>query len=198
MVVVEAAIWANSRDASVGSLPGRMGSMPRIRPPRRDELEALRWIERDAGRAFAAIGMAQIATEEPLSVAELEAFRTNGHAWVAVDARDRPIAYLLSSVVDGCAHIEQVSVAWLRARRGLGAALIEHLAAIARTEDRPALTLTTFRDVPWNAPYYQRLGFVIVEPADQGPELAALVSRESATILSDAPRVAMRRRLIGR
>jgi GNAT superfamily N-acetyltransferase len=170
--------------------------MPRIRPPRGDELEALRRIERDAGRGFAAIGMAEIANDEPLSVMELEAFRADGRAWVAVDAQDRPIAYLLSSIVDGCAHIEQVSVALAHARQGLGAALIEHLAATARAEDRPALTLTTFRDVPWNAPYYQRLGFVIVEPADQEPELAALFSRESVTIPSNAPRVAMRRLLI--
>jgi hypothetical protein len=78
----------------------------------------------------------------------------------------------------------------------VGAALIEHLAATARAEHRPALTLTAFRDVPWNAPYYERLGFVIVEPPDQGPELAALVRREAATIPSNAPRVAMRRPLV--
>jgi GNAT superfamily N-acetyltransferase len=167
--------------------------MPRIRPPRRDELEALRWIERDAGRAFAAIGMARIADDDPPSLTELEAFLASGRAWVGVDEHDRPIAYLLSSVVDGSAHIDQVSVISAHARRGLGATLIEHLATTALTEGRPALTLTTFRDVPWNAPYYQRLGFVIVDPAEQGPELAALVSRESATIPSDAPRVAMRR-----
>jgi hypothetical protein len=40
------------------------------------------------------------------------------------------------------------------------------------------------------------LGFLIVEPADQGPELAALVRREAATIPSNAPRVAMRRPLV--
>jgi GNAT superfamily N-acetyltransferase len=167
--------------------------MPRIRPPGRDELQTLRSIERDAGRAFAAIGMAEIAADEPPSLVELEPFRANGRAWVAVDAQDRPIAYLLSSVVDGCAHIDQVSVASAHARRGLGAALIEHLAAIARAEGRPALTLTAFRDVPWNAPYYERLGFVVVEPAHLGPELGAVVRRESARIPSDAPRVAMRR-----
>lgn len=48
--------------------------MARIRPPRRDELELLRSLERDAARAFAAIGMADIAADEPLPVAELEAF----------------------------------------------------------------------------------------------------------------------------
>ena len=160
-----------------------------IRPPRADELEALRAIERDAGRAFAAIGMEEIARDEPPPVAELEAFRAAGRAWVAVDERDRPVAYLLSSVLDGCAHVDQVSVAPSHARRGLGAALIDHLAATART----ALTLTTFRDVPWNGPYYERLGFTVVEPADQGLQLAALVRREAARIPGDAPRVAMRR-----
>ena len=101
--------------------------MPRIRPPRRDELETLRAIERDAGRAFAAIGMTEIAADEPPPLVELESHRANGRAWVAVDSQDRPIAYLLSSVVAGCAHIDQVSVATAHTGRGLGAALIEHL-----------------------------------------------------------------------
>ena len=103
--------------------------------------------------------MPEIARDDPGSVAELEPFRAGGRAWVAVDADDRPVAYLISAVVDGCAHIEQVSVAPAHARRGLGAALVDHLAAVAAAEGRAALTLTTFRDVPWNAPYYERLGF---------------------------------------
>jgi GNAT superfamily N-acetyltransferase len=139
--------------------------------------------------------MADVADDEPPSLVELESRRAQGRAWVAVDAQDRPIAYLISSIVDSCAHIDQVSVLSEHARRGVGAALIEHLAAIARAEHRPAMTLTAFRDVPWNAPYYHRLGFMIVEAPDQGPELAALVERESATIPSAAPRVAMRRPL---
>ena len=65
----------------------------------------------------------------------------------------------------------------------------------ARGEGRPALTLTTFSDVPWNAPYYQRLGFAIVEPSHQGFELAAAVARETRSIPGRAPRVAMRRPL---
>ena len=164
-----------------------------IRPPRRDELEALVGIEREAGALFATVGMAEIAQDDPGSRAELEPFRAAGRAWVAVDAGDRPVAYLLSSVVDGCAHVEQVSVAPAHARRGLGAALIDHLAAVAAADGLPAVTLTTFRDVPWNAPYYERLGFTVVAPADQGPELAGLVAEESERIPGDAARVAMRR-----
>jgi GNAT superfamily N-acetyltransferase len=139
--------------------------------------------------------MPEIAADEPPPLERLEAFRAKGRAWVAVDADDRPVAYLVSSIVDGCAHVEQVSVAPAHARRGLGAALIEHLAASASAEGRAALTLTAFRDVPWNAPYYRRLGFELLEPADQGPELAALVAREAVAIPGHAPRVAMRRAL---
>ena len=166
---------------------------PPIRPPRRDELEALVAIERQAGALFKTVGMPEIAYDDPGTVPELEPFRADGHAWVAVDADDRPVAYLISDVVDGCAHVEQVSVAPAHAHRGLGAALIDHLAAVAAAESRTALTLTTFRDVPWNAPYYERLGFRVVVPGDQGPELAALVAEEAERIPGDAPRVAMRR-----
>jgi GNAT superfamily N-acetyltransferase len=169
--------------------------MTTIRQPRRDELELLRSIERDAGRAFAAIGMTRVSADEPKPVEELETFRAAGCAWVTVDDDDAPIAYLLSAVLDNCAHIEEVCVAPSHARRRVGAALIEHLAAIARSEGRAALTLTTFRDVPWNAPYYQRLGFAIFEAPDVGPELSALVARETRSIPGRAPRVAMRRPL---
>jgi GNAT superfamily N-acetyltransferase len=164
-----------------------------VRRARRDELEALREIERDAGRAFAAIGMPEIAADEPLSVTELESFVRAGRAWVAVDASGHQVGYLLSAVVDGCAHIEQVSVAPAHARRRVGAALINRLDADAAAENLPALTLTTFRDVPWNAPYYARLGFVVLGPAEQGPELRALIERETSSIPGNAPRVAMRR-----
>jgi GNAT superfamily N-acetyltransferase len=169
-----------------------------IRRARSDELETLQEIERAAGVAFASVGLPEIAAHEPPSVAELESFVAAGRAWVAVDEVDRPMAYLLSALVDGCAHIEQVSVAPEHARRRLGAALIDRLAADAAVANRPALTLTTFRDVPWNAPYYTRLGFVALEPAQYGPELRALIELEGGTIPSAAARIAMRRRLTKR
>jgi|SRR6478752_3096471 len=153
-----------------------------IRRVRHEERERLLEIEREAGRAFAAVGMPEIARDDPGTVEEV------ADAWVAVDEDDRPVAYLTSRVLDGNAHIEQVSVAPSHARRGIGAALIDHLAA---TTGRP-LTLTTFRDVPWNAPYYERLRFHVFEP---GPELAALVREEAERIPGGAPRVAMRREL---
>jgi GNAT superfamily N-acetyltransferase len=134
-----------------------------------------------------------IAAHEPPSIAALERSVDVGQAWVAVTDRDHPVGYLLAATVDDCAHVVQVSVARAHAAQGLGAALIDHLATIAGQAGQPALTLTTFRDVPWNAPYYRRLGFEVLAPAAQGPELAKLVAHEAASIPGHAARVAMRR-----
>lgn len=165
-----------------------------IRPPAADELARLVAIEAAAGQAFADHGMPEIAADDPGSPAELEAYRAAGRAWVAADDGG-PVAYLVAAEVDGCLHIEQVSVDPAHAGRGIGAALIDHLAGAARADGRPALTLTTFREIPWNAPYYRRLGFADLPEAEWGPQLRALVGHEAEAIPGDHPRVAMIRRL---
>ncbi len=139
--------------------------------------------------------MPDIAAADPGSVAELEPYLAAGAAWVAVDDADAPIAYILTAAVDEGIHIDQVSVAPTHARRGIGAALIDHVAGLARASRRTALTLTTFRDIPWNAPYYARLGFRELAEQEWGPDLRARVAHEHAVIPGDAPRVAMSRHL---
>ena len=154
-------------------------------------------IERAAGEAFRGLGMGAIADDEPLPWDVLEGYRAAGRAWVAADGDDRAVAYLLVDAVDGAAHIEQVSVHPDAARRGVGRALIEHLASVARERGLTALTLTTFADVPWNAPYYARLGFRRLDEGDPGlTEGLRRISRdEAAHGLAAWPRVCMRREL---
>lgn len=76
-----------------------------------------------------------------------------------------------------------------------GSALVEHIAAWSRDRGHPALTLTTYRDVPWNGPYYVRRGFRILDDAELGPGLRAIRDDEAARGLDRWPRVAMRRDL---
>jgi GNAT superfamily N-acetyltransferase len=165
----------------------------RIRPPAHSELGRLIEIEREAGRAFADHGLPEIAADDPGSVEDLDRYRAAGAAWVAVDDRDTPVAYILTAEIDAGVHVEQVSVAPAHAGRGIGAALIDHVAGLARASGRAAVTLTTFRDVPWNAPYYARLGFRELPEEEGGPQLRALIAREREVIPGDAPRVAMTR-----
>ncbi|MGW6566383.1 GNAT family N-acetyltransferase [Streptomyces sp. NPDC054975] len=171
----------------------------RIRVAAPAELPLLQDIERAAGEPFRSLGMAAVADDEPLPLDVLDAYRRAGHAWVAADEADRPIAYLLTDTVDGAAHIEQVSVHPAAGRRGIGRALIEHLAAEAAERGLTALTLTTFAEVPWNAPYYARLGFRPLAETD--PELTvglrAIQRAEAAHGLATWPRICMRRELAG-
>lgn len=160
---------------------------------RPDDLPALREVERAAGALFRDLGMAAIADDEPPSIAHLAGFQQDERAWVATDGADRPVGYLLVSMVDGNAHVDQVSVHPEHARRGLGRALLETVEAWARRRGAAALTLTTFADVPWNAPYYERLGFQALPEDEVGDGLRQVQEHERAAGLAVWPRVSMRR-----
>ncbi len=157
------------------------------------ELDVLRDIERAAGQCFRDVGMPEIADDEPLPVETLAEYQRAGRAWVAVDGADLPVAYLISDSVDGCVHIEQVSVHPDHGRQGVGRALVDDVAARAGSAGIPALTLTTFAEVPWNAPYYLRLGFRVLSEDELTPGLQAIRAREAAHGLDRWPRVCMRR-----
>lgn len=167
----------------------------RIRPAAPAELPALQDIERAAGAPFRDLGMPEIADDEPPAPDVLERYRRAGRCWVAADERDRPAAYLLAEPVDGALHIEQVSVHPRAARRGVGRALLAHAADRARQEGLTALTLTTFTEVPWNAPYYACLGFQPLPEADLTPGLREIRATEAAHGLDRWPRVCMRKPL---
>jgi ribosomal protein S18 acetylase RimI-like enzyme len=167
-----------------------------IRAARPDELEDLRALEDAAGAAFRDLGMDAVADDPPPPAVVLRSALDHGGLWV-VDDGGRVVAYAMDDVVDGQAHLEQVSVHPDRARRGLGARLVEDLVARARDAGRDAVTLTTFRDVAWNAPYYARLGFRALADDDLGPGLRAIRRAEAARGLDRWPRLAMRRDLPG-
>jgi GNAT superfamily N-acetyltransferase len=107
------------------------------------------------------------------------------------------VAYLLLDVVAGAGHIEQVSVDPRYGRRGIGRRLIGTAAEWARDQGLDELTLTTFAVVPWNAPYYERLGFTVIADREQSPELRGIRNLERARGLDGWPRVAMRRPIDG-
>jgi GNAT superfamily N-acetyltransferase len=170
----------------------------RIRPVEEDELDRLREIELEAGVAFATIGMTSVADADPPPVEHLDHYRRAGRCWVQADSTEGvglPVAYLIADVVDGNGHVEQVSVHPSVGGRGLGRQLIDHAAAWARGAGLTRLTLTTFVEVPWNGPYYERLGFRVLDDAELGPDLRRIRDAEAAAGLDRWPRCAMVRDL---
>lgn len=166
-----------------------------IRAVRPDELPVLQDIERAAGQCFRDVGMPEIADDEPLPLGQLARYRRTGVARVAADDADIPVAYLIAGRVDGNLHVEQVSVHPDSARRGVGRSLLDHLAHHATAEGVPALTLTTFTEVPWNAPYYVRCGFRLLDDDRLTPGLRKIREREAAHGLDRWPRACMLRAL---
>ncbi len=164
-----------------------------IRLARSDELAALREVERAAGAPFRDVGMDAIADDDPPSLGELAVFQQDGRAWVATDDTDQPVGYIVVDVVDGAAHVEQVSVHPSHARQGLGRALLGTVVLWAEQQGLDAVTLTTFSDVPWNAPYYLRLGFRILAEAEVSEGLRRIREQEAARGLDAWSRVSMRR-----
>ncbi|MGK9233476.1 GNAT family N-acetyltransferase [Inquilinus limosus] len=165
----------------------------RIRPGRPDEVETVRTIEVAAASQFRGIGLPQIAAFEPAEREEVLLRAREGRLLVTVDAADRPVAFALFGEIDGTLHIEELDVHPDHARRGLGAALIDRIEAVARDQGLPELTLSTFRDVPWNAPYYSRLGFAPMRDEELGPGLAAIRDMIAAKGIDIIPRLFMRR-----
>ncbi|SEU42360.1 Acetyltransferase (GNAT) family protein [Nonomuraea wenchangensis] len=102
-----------------------------------------------------------------------------------------PAGFALMGQVDGHLHLDQLAVHPESMRRGIGGRLVTAVLDHARAVGAPRVTLTTYRDVPWNAPWYTRHGFAVLPPEEWGPELRALVEHERELGLEVAPRVVM-------
>ncbi len=166
-----------------------------IRAVHLNDLPVLQDIERAAGQCFRDVGMPEIAEDEPLPLEELVRYHDAGLAWVAANESDAPVAYLIADRIDGNFHVEQVSVHPDSARRGVGRSLLDRLAAHATGEGAHALTLTTFTEVPWNAPYYARCGFRLMDDTNLPPGLRKIREVEAAHGLDRWPRACMSRAL---
>lgn len=87
-------------------------------------------------------------------------------ALVVFVAGNPPIGLCRIDAVGGGAHLEQLSVHPEHGRRGIGRQLLRVAIEWAASHGFSELTLATYRDVPWNGPFYASEGFVEIGPAD--------------------------------
>lgn len=154
-----------------------------VRVARPDEFERLRWIELESEQLYATVGIGPFP-EDPTLVGP-------AGASIVFVAGDPAVGFVSVELVDGEAHIGQLSVLTELGGHGIGRDLLDRAVRWARDEGFRGVTLTTFHDIPWNAPFYGRVGFEMV--SDPGPELAAIRAHERETGLDAmGPRVAMR------
>lgn len=164
----------------------------KLRLARRDDADFLPDIERSAGLLFEA-GPGRFAlgrAAELIDVREHRAYIARGRSLVAF-VGERRVGFLLAEPAGRALHIVEMSVHADYQRQGIGAGMLRALIVDAGNSGFDALTLTTFTDVPWNAPFYVRLGFVTVDDLQANPRLAGLLRAEQDAGLPVDRRVAM-------
>ena len=165
---------------------------PAIRLATAADVPVLVDVELDAGRMFVDVGMAELADDLP-DRDDVGGAVAAGTVWVA-ELDGKVHGYVRASELDGRAHVDQVSVRPAYGRRGTGRRLVARVSTWGQEQGLVGTTLTTFRDVDFNGPYYARLGFRELAEDERGPGLVAVMEHE-ATIpgLDSSRRCAMLR-----
>jgi predicted N-acetyltransferase YhbS len=135
-----------------------------IRSARPEELRLLSQIEQSAARLFLDTPYSFLVDADPLPLAVLQQQFQAGRIWVAVDSHQRVVGYAIACEVEDTLYLQQIDVAPEHGRKGIGSALVATVCDRAKQQAYAIVSLSTFRDIPWNAPFYAKLGF---RPVDE-------------------------------
>lgn len=167
-----------------------------IAPPRRDQLPALMAIERRAALMFPADHLPAGMKEECVPLESLLNAAGENRLWAALAAdTGEPVGFALLEEFAGAAVLAELDVLPEHGRKGVGRALVRTVAQAAAERGRRFLHLTTFADLPWNAPFYEKLGFIPLAPPHIPEPVAAILADELR--LGFRNRLAMRLELPG-
>ena len=167
----------------------------RIRAALPSEISAMQSIEVHAARLYGTVAGYEFCTQlQPRSEAEHMRVQEEGAAWVAV-LDDKVVGFLLTLPVDGYAHVLEVATDYDFQGTGIGRRLFAEFHGWAADVGFSGATLTTYRDVSWNAPFYERIGYQTIAVDTRRPQLMAVQAEEASAGFARAPRVAMEKLL---
>ena len=165
-----------------------------IRAAGEADIERLLEVQRRAAALLLGLGTHDLFAMHSLSAKDLHKGTTQGILRVA-DVDGHAVGFALCGQVDGHAHLFEMDVVPGHARRGIGSALLESVCVVAAARGLKSITLSTLRDVPWNAPFYAARGFVEMDESQWGPQLAVIVENERMMGFPMQLRVVMQREL---
>ena len=190
---IDVIVMASLRSRS--SYPMSADPLYRIRSLRDGELNLLLAIEQAAGVLFRGTSEDWIVDDDGRGLDSYEAWRQTGHILVAVDEADVPVGFAAVGPLDGQGYLHEIDVHPEHGQRGLGRRLVEAACDWAREQGFTQIQLSTFRHIPWNAPFYARLGFRELADSELGPDLLAERRHEADAGLDMTKRMFMRREL---
>ena len=157
---------------------------------RSDEVFEIQRIGLDADVRFEEVGHPELSGETIPDDAAERAIR-DGRLWVVERDAD-VVGWAVLGRLEGELVLGQISVLQRAGREGAGTALLRALIASARARDEKSIVLNTQSDVPWNAPWYAKHGFVLVPEADWSEPLRKLTEAQKKDGMDWSKRVHMR------
>ena len=153
----------------------------------KSDAEALSAIEENASIVFKQLGgaYAQIDLSALSPSFYEEAIAQNQIIWL-VELRGEPVGFLRAKPIDDLLYCAELSVLKHHHGKGLGEKLINHFWQFAKNEGFAGIAGITFKNVPWNGPYYLRQGFEYWNSDQIGPELKAITTGQPEMALSKA------------
>ncbi|GAN61007.1 GCN5 family N-acetyltransferase [Acetobacter cibinongensis] len=170
-----------------------------IRATRQEDVGQLPDLECSAAQSFKAHPDLAFLAQEPaaISVEEHSDCLAKQNSWVVVDAAQRLWGFLCAETHGDTLHILELFVAQVAQGQGLGTALMLEACTQALTRHYRRMTLTTFESVPWNRPFYEKLGFVKTVPTQQDGFLLDILREEAAFGFLPGVRCVMHKLLAG-
>ncbi|MEM7062654.1 MAG: GNAT family N-acetyltransferase [Cyanobacteria bacterium P01_B01_bin.77] len=159
------------------------------------DIEHLPAIERAAAQLYrpylSQLGLTSDQLQDIVPVEFLHQAQQQRRLWVAVTPQTQVVGFVVVNRLTTGWFVIELDVLPSWKQQGIGSALMQQVIQSAHTQGYVAVTLTTFRYVPWTIPFYRRLGFEIVVPAHYTPDIRAIVDHEERHGFSRHVRVVM-------
>ncbi|MEM8807546.1 MAG: GNAT family N-acetyltransferase [Cyanobacteria bacterium P01_G01_bin.38] len=170
-----------------------------IRLAERSEVAKLSAIEKAAAEPFydylSTLELTPDKLDEIVSLPFLLRAQTAGRLWVAI-VESQPVGFIVGRPLAESFFIVELDVLPSHTRLGIGTALMRTACDYAQAQEFEAVTLTTFRHVPWNIPFYETLGFKVVLVEDLSVEMQEIVEHEDRYGFKREHRAVMKAALI--
>lgn len=156
------------------------------------DLEVLIAIDDESSKLYEQAGLKlELAHNHPFLLAEANRWSdaiAKGWITLAVDEHNTAVGFASCGLVDNHSYLDQLSVTPTHMRQGIGTQLLMN--AIEWSAGAP-LWLTTYANIPWNKPFYERHEFVVVPESSCGPELCDILHQQRLALPAPEDRVAM-------
>lgn len=156
-----------------------------IRLARPEDADAFRRAEEDASTLLhEEPSLEGVPIPESQSAEHYRAMIARGNC-LAATVEGEGVGFAAAGRIGRELHLHELSVARIHQRRGIGETLLRALVIDARNCGLSAITLNTYRNIPWNGPFYARHGFIELENLKDRPHLSRSLE---AAVVAGMPR----------